>query len=142
MKLIKKYKPYLIFWISIPIVMLLCILSENEVADISVHDTYVVISDFHLAYLISILFGIIGFGYWMMMKLNRRLSKWLTLIHLCLTLGGVIAIWVTNEIVTHRTLNSNGLSTLNVVITALVLATILGQLFFLINLVIGLIRKQ
>nr|WP_246073353.1 cbb3-type cytochrome c oxidase subunit I [Formosa sediminum] len=54
--------------------MLIGILSGDAVLDINVHDTYYVISHFHIATLISILFGIIEIGYWIMNKANRKLS--------------------------------------------------------------------
>ncbi|QDO92496.1 hypothetical protein FNB79_00325 [Formosa sediminum] len=67
-------KPHLIFLLAIPIIMLIGILSGDAVLDINVHDTYYVISHFHIATLISILFGIIEIGYWIMNKANRKLS--------------------------------------------------------------------
>ena len=68
-------KPHLIFLLSIPIIMLIGILSEDAVLDINVHDTYYVIAYLHLAILISILFGIFGIGYWIMLKADRKTIK-------------------------------------------------------------------
>jgi cytochrome c oxidase subunit 1 len=53
-------KPHLIFLLSIPIIMLIGILSGDTALDINVHDTYYIIAYLHIAILISILFGIIG----------------------------------------------------------------------------------
>jgi heme/copper-type cytochrome/quinol oxidase subunit 1 len=57
-------KPHLIFLRTIPIIMIIGLLSEDAILDINVHDTYYVIGYLHLAILISIVFGIIGCVYW------------------------------------------------------------------------------
>ena len=87
-------KPHLIFLISIPLIMLSGFLSSIKDLDINIYDTYYVFSLFHLNTLISIIFVVIGLGYWIMLKANRRLSKWLNLIHIALTFGGIILIWI------------------------------------------------
>lgn len=68
-------KPHQIFFSEIPIVLLIGYIKKDAALDINVHDTYYVIAYSHLAILISILFGIIGFGYWIIIKANRKLSK-------------------------------------------------------------------
>ena len=83
-------KPHLIFWLSIPLIILIGILSGTETMDVNVHDTYFVFTKYHLSILISTLFGIIGFGYWIMKKANRKLSKWLNWIHITLTFGSLL----------------------------------------------------
>ncbi|MGB5610369.1 hypothetical protein, partial [Eudoraea sp.] len=55
-------KPYLIFLLAIPIIMLIGILSGDAVLDINVHDTFYVIGWNQLTLISSILFGIIGIG--------------------------------------------------------------------------------
>src|SRR5690606_36301779 len=74
------------------IIILIGFLSGTEPLDINVHDTYYVIEHGVISILISIIFGIIGLGYWIMQKANRRLSKWLNLIHIVLTIGGLLLI--------------------------------------------------
>ena len=82
--------------------------------DINVHDTYFVFSQIDLTILISILFGIIGLGYWIMLKTNRKLSKWLNLIHITLTFGGILLIWILaqlfRESIMEYDFNNNGTS--------------------------------
>ena len=87
-------KPHLIFLLAIPMIMLIGILSEDAVLDINVHDTYYVIAYLHLSILISILFGIFGIVYWIMLKADRKLSKWLNWTHIGLTFGGTLIVWV------------------------------------------------
>ncbi|NAS32527.1 hypothetical protein GTQ40_16210 [Flavobacteriaceae bacterium R38] len=135
-------KPHFIFLFTIPIIILIGILNRDTTLDINVHDTYFVIFFFHLAMLISILFGIIGLGYRIMKETNKRLSKWLNLIHIGLTFGGVIitstSMLFYRDEVTEYKFNNN----MNLIITLITLFTILGQIVFPINMIYGLRKKQ
>jgi len=89
-----KNRPYFLFWISIPFVWVIGNLEVGDSAlDINVHDTYFVIANEHLVILISIYFGLVGLVYWIFNKLERRLSKWLNLIHTLITVGGMVIIF-------------------------------------------------
>ena len=140
-------KPYLIFWLSIPLIILIGFISGDEPLDINVHDTYFVIYHIHLAILISIIFGIIGFGYWITQKANRKLSKWLNLIHVMLTIGGLLLIWILFQFYRQpepETLLSdfdyNEKLNISILITALIV--IFGQIVYPINIISGIIRKR
>ncbi len=91
-KLIKN--PHLIFFISIPKIIIIGILSRDNVFDINVHDSYFVMNYLDFSIMISILFAIIGFGYWIMQKVDRKLSKRLNWVHIGLTFGGTLIVWV------------------------------------------------
>jgi len=86
-------KPHIIFFTAIPILLLIGNLSCDAVMDINIHDTYVIITYMSLALLTSLLFGIIGAGYWLMYKTDITLLKRLTRIHIILTFGGALTIW-------------------------------------------------
>ncbi|NQY31447.1 MAG: cbb3-type cytochrome c oxidase subunit I [Flavobacteriaceae bacterium] len=135
-------KPHLIFLLSIPIIMLIGILSGDAMLDINVHDTYYVIAYLHLAILISVLFGIIGIGYWIMRKLGRKLSKWLNRTHIGLTFGGTLVVWTLTKfyrtVITEYEFNNN----LTLIITLIILLIIIGQLIFPINIIYGLIKRK
>ncbi|WMI68261.1 hypothetical protein [Mangrovimonas sp. YM274] len=140
-------KPHLIFFLAIPIIMLIGMLSGDAVLDINVHDTYYVIAYLYLSILISILFGIIGTGYWIMLKANRKLSKWLNLIHITLSIGGLILIRIlmqlfrepeTETLLSDFDFNKN----LNIVMFIVALFVIFGQIVYPINIIIGLIKKR
>jgi heme/copper-type cytochrome/quinol oxidase subunit 1 len=140
-------KPHLIFFITIPIIMLIGILSGDSVLDINVHDTYYVITHFHLAILISILFGIIGVGYWIIKKAYGKLSKWLNWIHIGLTFGGIIFIFTlsqlyrepkTDTILSDFDFNQN----LDIITFITLLITIFGQVIYPVNLIRGILKKQ
>lgn len=139
-KLIKK--PHLIFWTSIPILILFGILTKADSFGFNVHDTYFVIATNHLIILISVLFGIIGFGYWIMLKANRKLSKWLNLIHITLTFGGILLTWLLTQLFRESIAEYEFNDNLTLSIYILVLIAIFGQIAFPINIIGGIIKKK
>jgi len=135
-------KPHLIFLLSIPIIMLIGILSGDAVLDINVHDTYYVIAYLHLAILISILFGIIGIGYWIMQKVDRKLSKWLNWTHIGLTFGGTLVVWILTKFYRTEIMEYEFNNNLTLIITLIVLLMVFGQIIFAVNIIYGLIKKK
>ena len=135
-------KPHLIFLLAIPIIMLIGILSGNAMLDINVHDTYYVISYSHMAILISILFGIIGIGYWIMQKVDRKLSKWLNWTHIGLTFGGTLIVWILTKFYRTEIIEYEFNNNLTLIITSIILVMIIGQIIFPINMIYGLINKK
>jgi heme/copper-type cytochrome/quinol oxidase subunit 1 len=140
-------KPYLIFWLSIPLIMLSGIISSIDDLVFNVHDTYYVFSLLELNILVSILFGIIGLGYWMIIRINKRLSVWMNLIHIVLTFGGILLIWIlgqfyrkpeTETLLSDFEINNN----LDHAIFIAVLIVISVQVFYLINISLGIIKKK
>ncbi|KJD33296.1 hypothetical protein PK35_05410 [Tamlana nanhaiensis] len=139
-------KPHLIFLIAIPVLLLVGILSEDASLNINVHDTYFVISFYHLSKLTAILFGIIGFGYWIMRKTNRKLSKWLNYIHIGLTFGGIILIFMLSQL--YREPKAENIlldfrfnQNLELIILIILLITVIGQVIYPINLINGICKK-
>lgn len=135
-------KPHLIFLLAIPIITLIGILSGDAMLDINVHDTYYVIAYLNLAILISILFGIIGIGYWIMQKADRKLSKWLNWIHIGLTFGGTLIVWILTKFYRTEIMEFEFNNNLTLIITLIILLVIVGQLIFPINIIYGLIKKK
>ncbi|MBO0321436.1 cbb3-type cytochrome c oxidase subunit I [Muricauda sp. CAU 1633] len=135
-------KPHLIFLFAIPIILFVGILNGNAVLDINVHDTYYVIAHLHLAILVSILFGIIGIGYWAMKKADKQLSKWLNGTHIGLTFGGTFLVWVLTKFYRTEIMEYEFNNYLSMVITIVILLIILGQLIFPINIIYGLIKRK
>lgn len=135
-------KPHLIFLLAIPIIMLIGVLSEDAILDINIHDTYYVIAYLYIAILISILFGIIGIGYWIMHKADRKLSKWLNSIHIGLTFGGILVVWILSKFYRTEIIEYEFNNNLTLIITLIVLLMIVVQLIFPINIIYGLIKKK
>jgi heme/copper-type cytochrome/quinol oxidase subunit 1 len=135
-------KPYLIFWTSIPIIILLGILTKADSFGFNIHDTYFVIGTNDLIILISILFGIIGLGYWILLKTKRKLSKWLNLIHITLTFGGILLVWILSQLFRESIMEYNFNNNLTFGIYLIALIAIFGQLIYPINIICGIIRKR
>ena len=135
-------KPYLIFLSIIPIMLLVGFLKRDAALDVNVHDTYYIMAYSHLAFLISILCGIIGFGYWIMIKAKRRLSKWLNLIHIALTFGGIFLIWILAQFYRKSILEYNFNENLTWTICAIAVMIAFGQIIYSINIIIGIIKKR
>ena len=134
-------KPHLIFWISIPIIILIGILNRNEMLDVNVHDTYFVFSKTDLTIVMSILFAIIGLGYWFMLKADRKLSKSLNLIHIALTFGGILLIWILAQLFRESIMEYDFNDNLTLAIYIISLIAIIGQIIYPINIISGIIKK-
>ena len=134
--------PHFMFWILIPIILLIGLLKPDKTLDINIHDTYIIIALLHLAVLISIIFGILGLGYWVVIKLNRRLVNWLTIIHLIIT---VISLCLIILIPFFLPESNQGITSLyfdaQVTITLSALVAVCIQSLYLVNIITALIRK-
>lgn len=135
-------KPHLIFWLSIPLIMLSGFVSSIENLVINKYDTYYVFSLTDLNILISILFAIIGLGYWIMIKANRKLSKWLNLTHIALTFGGILIIWVFSQLYRESIVEFDFNENLTLAIYSIAFIAVVGQIIFPINIIIGFIKNK
>ena len=121
--------------------MLSGFVSSIENLDINIHDTYYIFSLTDLNILISVLFAIIGLGYWIMLKANRKLSKWLNLIHITLTFGGILLIWILAQLFRESFMEYDFNNNLTLAIYLITFIVVFGQIIYLINIVRGLIKK-
>ncbi len=129
--------PHIVFWILIPIILLTGFLKPDKTLDINVHDTYFVIGLISLAVLISIIFGILGLGYWVVIKLKRRLVNWLTIIHLIITVISFCLILFIPFFLS----DSNQDFGSNLTMTLSTLAAVCVQLLYPVNIITAFIRK-
>ncbi len=131
-------KPYLIYMISIPFVILIGVLYRDLVIDINIKDTMFMMSFDHFTFFIVALFAGISFCYWLLLRFNVKLSYWLNLIHVLLTIGGLMAMFYALSFTGHDfqdLLSKNKIFLLSIVIM------IFGQLILLINGCIGMWKK-
>ena len=77
-------KPQLIFLILCPILFVVGCFSKKNTFAINIHDTYYVVEHSLITIAISLFFGIIGFGYWLILKFNGKLLKILSITHILL----------------------------------------------------------
>jgi len=109
--------------------------------NINVYDTYFVFSKIDLAILISMLFVIIGFGYWIIQRTNRNLSKRLNFAHILLTFGGILLIGILAQLFRDPGMDFAFNNYLTLAIYSIALIAILGQGIYIINVVRGIVRK-
>jgi hypothetical protein len=140
-------KPHLIFWNSIPIVLVMGYAERNASVVLNLGDAYYRIEPLDLTIWIAGLYAIIGLGYWTMRKLNRQLSPWMNLIHMICTAGGVILIvgmiFLIQEIESAEGGQNLGyIEDLNSGISVLLLIVGVAQGVFLINWLNGWMRPN
>jgi len=88
--------PHIAFWIIIPFLFLIPLLNFDKTFEINIQDTYYVFDIIYLALILSIFSGLIGFGYWVIFKLKMQLINWLTIVHVIVTISGLLAILIIN----------------------------------------------
>lgn len=135
-------KPYLIFLLSIPLLLIAGFLKGDSTFDLNIYDTYFVIAKTYLAWLIAMIFGVIGLVYLLIVKSNRKLSKWLTGIHIVLTFGGFLLTLVLAQFYKEDNLLSNYNDNLTATITLIILIIILVQIIFPINIIYAFVKKK
>lgn len=128
--------PYLLFWMLIPVMLLIGVV-DKQILSVSIHADYYVFSKSDFCFLISILFGIIGFTYWLMKICKRKLIKWLNWMHFGLTFFGLIIILVVSYIFYYDYHTSQDL-----IFILSILLIIFAQLFYALNIIIGVFRKE
>lgn len=116
-------------------------LNRNEMLNVNMYDTYFVFSITDLTMVVSSLFAIIGFGYWIMLKVNRKLSKWLNLIHIVLTIGGILIIWILAQFFRESIMEYDFNDNLTLAIYLISSIAIIGQIIYPINIINGIITK-
>tara|TARA_R110000765_G_scaffold37526_1_gene83084 strand:+ start:592 stop:1035 length:444 start_codon:yes stop_codon:yes gene_type:complete len=135
-------KPHLIFWISIPVLVLIGFLNRKEMLDINIYDTYYVFSKTALIIMISALFGFMGLGYYLMLKAKRKLSRWLNLIHVALTVGGILTVWILTQLFRESIMEYQFNNNLTMAIYVLVIITIFAQILYPINLIGAILKPR
>lgn len=149
--ILNKIRVYHLFLLVTLLIVIIGIKSyyEDTVLDINIHDTYYVISHFELAIVLSFLYFLQGLGYLIVQKiLKRKLVDWLTIVHTFIMIGSFIYYWLFTGYYRFLAVNSNSLfdnsyQTINITLTILTLLIVcIGVPAYLINLLIGIFRKQ
>jgi len=124
-------KPYHTLWYSIPIILLLAAFGFTHSFDLQLHDTYFVMSTFHLGIAGSIILAITGLLYWFVK--SKVLINWMISVHVVVTIGTIVFLLFIGY---NKTL-LNFTSQVGVIVIALFLVS---QLIFIINLAVSLLR--
>lgn len=137
-------RPEKICRIAIPVVLLFGLLTNNKILDLQFHDTYYIISNFHSGLLSGSILVLIGLGYRMVSKMNGSLIKTLSGLHLFLTIGGILLLLFLTSI-TDTGPEPDNYETYQwrkTWIAGTFLVIIFSQSIYLLNLMMGLMRRN
>ena len=136
-------KPHPLFWATAVIFMFLSAYYQrfDDALDINVHDTYYVIHNSHVAFLLAIFYALFGLFYWILSKSTLELNRILTRIHTFSTLL-IIPLYFIGYYIIEIFYKSefplfDDTSILQIFITILVLVGLVSQIFFVLNIVIS-----
>tara|TARA_R110001606_G_scaffold160256_2_gene304112 strand:+ start:58 stop:540 length:483 start_codon:yes stop_codon:yes gene_type:complete len=144
-------KPYKIFWGIIPLILIIGYFYNEESFDLNIHDTYFVIYNDYLSYLISKWFVLIGLFYFTIIKIGRELKNWMNLIHSFITIFGLLILKILVDISqneffqTKSFYEKNDFDYYNYIkfgIVTLVLLIGIAQIIFIVNLIIALFSNK
>jgi heme/copper-type cytochrome/quinol oxidase subunit 1 len=142
-------KPFTIFWIVIPIVLVIGFMNAKKNIDVNIHDTYYVASIKTLALLISLYFGLIGLLYFLFNHQNLNLLTFLTKTHIIVSLLTFPVIYLLSFLYKNDVsydiftiLNNekfNNKVTYSIIFILVIF--IISQLLFIANLILALFKK-
>lgn len=148
---LRKIKIYNLFWL-IGLVILMIGLVQNRIEDttldINIHDTYFVISHFYVALFLSLAYYLTGLGYWIVQKaMKRKLINVLTIIHSVILNGSFLVYWLVIGyskvfLETRFPLFDNYQLINETLLILSILILLVGQPIYIINLTIGIFKKQ
>lgn len=147
----KNNKIYNLFWLVALIILVIGLIqtqNEDTTLDINIHDTYFVIAHFYVALFLSLAYYLIGLGYWIVQKvMKRKLIKVLTIIHSVILNGSFIVYWLVIGyskafVDTPFPLFDNYQLINQTLVILTVLILLIGQPIYIINLIIGILKKQ
>ena len=135
------HQPYKPIWATIPFIFLFAIIGWNYSIDIPLHDTYYIITVVQISAVISVILFIIGIIDWFFRE--RKLITWMTAFHVSSTIALCILVMIINTTLLYfPQINSRIWYAIKQILNFLVLAAMLGQILFIVNLVLGLVRKK
>ncbi|MEO6286942.1 MAG: hypothetical protein ABIN80_05730 [Dyadobacter sp.] len=124
--------PHTICWAAIPIIILVAFLFPQHTLDIQLHDTYYVIDNLHFTTAAALYLFVIGVVYWIIKKIEKRISYSLAFIHVVTTLTAVIALAVPIFGFTSR----------YVIIFGILAAFLIAQFIFVGNIIASFFRSR
>ncbi|WP_299104425.1 hypothetical protein [uncultured Tenacibaculum sp.] len=125
----------------------------DKTLDINVHDTYFVFTLYHFSILISTIFFIVSLVYYLLKKFKRKPLRFLSIIHVLLTLVSLGAIYYSIYFHTNNNLPRNYYKNTHPLLDGLTFVDISTTISFLVfpitiflifplNIIIGSFRKE
>ncbi len=131
--------------------MLIGFLNKKETLDINVHSTYFVINNFHLGIILSLYFGLIVLGYYTTALLSIPTIRWMTVVHVLLTIFGTISIYMLVKVQLHIESKTGvveffvkhlkTIRRVNLTLFSVFILVLLSQLVFLINFALSIFKR-
>jgi len=137
---------HLVFWIISVIFFAIYLYSllfnRDSFLDINIHDTYYLITHLHLFQILTLWFGICGLGYWFLFKWQIKIVQWMFWVHLIFSL--LIILSYPLGLIEFEPNLENVQKRIYVMmfIVILVLIFILGQVIYLINILLSTLRNK
>jgi hypothetical protein len=130
---ILRHKPHLISWLAIPILLLIGFIFSQHTFDIRLYDTYFVIGNPQFVLAGSGLLLVAGMGYWLISLTGKTPNVILTVIHLLLTVT-VLLLFALPLFDSESIVNTDRPF-------FRVIACLLGQCAYAVNILITLVRS-
>jgi heme/copper-type cytochrome/quinol oxidase subunit 1 len=146
--MVKKIKIHYYFYLVSLITLLIGATNIDSTLDINIHDTYFIISHFNVAIVLSFVYFIYGFGYWLVReKLKKRLVKILTILHSVFLIGSFLAYWIVIFYSKLFPINKNfpifdNYQIINITLVICSILCLIALPIYVTNLAIGVFRKQ
>lgn len=126
-------KPYSLFLITIPIMMVLGLIGQHRYVDIQMGDTYYGISTFHFALFFSVILVINAFLFWLYR--NNKLTPGIFKLHaVTIIMCFIFIIILTLSFKNLILLNSQAFNVVNQLIFGLLMLSAVSHIVFVLNL--------
>jgi hypothetical protein len=140
-------KSYTLCWIFAALALIIGLGAGDDLVDINIYDTYYLISSRFLGTLVTIALAVMGLGYYLMARFQKKLISWLTGIHLFLTLGGIVLIGLVCFVLSltesfGELISTDAMVLLENIILLSIVVVIMAQPIYVINLLLGMFRSE
>lgn len=136
-----KRHPYILFFIAIPIILLIGFV-KNELIHLNIYSTYFVFETKNISILFSEFFVVLGSSYWIIEKIKLKQSILLKNIHIWITIGSVFILMFLAAFANSLNFDNTNSVVINGYIILSFLFIVIVQLLFFLNLIIGTIRTN
>jgi heme/copper-type cytochrome/quinol oxidase subunit 1 len=147
--ILKKIKVYHLFLLVASLILIIGLSELDSTFDINIHDTYFVVPSIYGTVILSLFYFLTGFIYWFTFEvLRKQLITSLTLIHSVILIGSFVCYWFvifySKLFLSNPTFQmfDDGSELINMtLVLELLLIAFLAIPIFIINLLIGLLRR-
>ncbi|MEO8238365.1 MAG: hypothetical protein ABI793_11145 [Flavobacterium sp.] len=86
-------KPYFLFFALVTILLAVILANCEKRLILNIRDTYFVVSYLDFGLFLSFSYGLLGLIYYALIRLNFSLIKWMTVVHVIISIGGLFLIF-------------------------------------------------